>query len=221
MPQVTLTNLIPDPDFENQQWSPASRCNLSYNTQIFKYGTKSLQVSATNSQNTEAYFVANQAIPQVQNHTYYARFEVYQTNLASSTFQIYWPQAEPSAGYCSYPVGTYSQWVPISFYFTRTTWASGNQQFRIDCENFYTPNWTLFDGAMLIDLTACFGSGNEPDKTFCDALPFFTGTMLYPPISARAKIDGEWKNVSSIYQKRGGAWSSVSTVKVNVGGSWK
>lgn len=81
--------------------------------------------------------------------------------------------------------------------------SSSNYQFRIDFNNAYTAGTIWVDGAMLIDLTACFGSDNEPDKTFCDALPFFTGTMLYPPISARAKVDGEWKNVSSIYQKRG------------------
>ena len=56
-------------------------------------------------------------------------------------------------------------------------WAEGDYPYRIDYNNSKTAGAMWFDGIMLIDLTATFGAGCEPTKTWCDAnIPFFTGT---------------------------------------------
>ena len=196
MPQVTLTNILSVGDFENAGWSGGA-----YDSSIKKYGSYSLKITA-NVGASETLVNTQAGYPLIQGHLYYARYEHYHSS-AQGTCGIYWPIAEPNF-IEGQPLGSTGTWNMCSAVSNRNSFGSSNYQFRIDFNNVYTAGTIWVDGAMLIDLTACFGSGNEPDKTFCDALPFFTGTMLYPPISARAKVDGEWKNVSSIYQKRGG-----------------
>ena len=74
-----------------------------------------------------------------------------------------------------------------------------------------------FDGLMLVDLTATFGSGNEPDKDWCDANIAFTisttevewwDTSLQPiartVIKPYVGVDGVARTVTKGYVGVGG-----------------
>lgn len=85
----------------------------------------------------------------------------------------------------------------MSWYNTRSNWSTGgNYQFRFDFENMASGKVAWIDDAMLIDLTECFGSGNEPDKTWCNSnIPYFEKTYIYgTKLSIKTST---WKDLSS------------------------
>lgn len=73
---------------------------------------------------------------------------------------------------------------------TRSNWSTGTYyQFRFDFENMASGKVAWVDDAMLIDLTECFGPGNEPDKTWCDSnIPYFEKTYIYGTKLLHGKI---------------------------------
>lgn len=170
MAQYTLTNLIPTQVGEGT-WSAGS-----LSTTHTLYSSKSLQLtSSTSAEIVSTYQTAT--IPQVQNHIYYGRIYEYHeaANLNGKGWQIYWPIAEPH--FNSTPFGTEGKWNMLSARNIRNSWASGNQSLRVDFDNGGTVGTVWYDGLMLIDLTATFGSGKEPSKEWCDNnIPFFIGS---------------------------------------------
>ena len=109
--------------------------------------------------------------------------------------QCYWPIAEPLMGTCNTNSSFVKKWQMMSWYNTRSNWSTGgNYQFRFDFESMASGKVAWIDDAMLIDLTECFGSGNEPDKIWCDLnVPYFKGTYLYgTKMSIKTST---WKNL--------------------------
>ena len=222
MPSVTVTNLLTDPSFENNGWSAAANCTLSYVTSPVKYGSRALKVQSTAGATTELYFVQNALVNQISGHIYYVRCEMYQESYVSSGMQAYWPQAEPSMGTATFNSSDIGKWVKMSFRINRSNWGTGNQQFRFDVESIRSPNYVYLDGAMVVDLTACFGSGNEPTKEWCDEnIPFFEGTVKLSSISMRAKVNDSIKEISKGYTKVNGVWKEISGSFTKVESQWK
>ena len=184
--KVTLTNLLSDPSFENEGWVAKSNCTVSKDTTYSLNGSYSLKiVTGTGS---ESYIGTTTNPPMVQGHTYYVCIHKYQTTTAINHLQFYWPEAEPSMysreGLVSIPNtdATANGWYKYSTVNTRSNWSSGNYLFRIDLENLGKAATAWYDNAMLIDLTADFGSGNEPDVEWCDEnIEFFIGTKTLSP----------------------------------------
>lgn len=111
--------------------------------------------------------------------------------------QCYWPIAEPLMGTCNTNSSFVKKWQMMSWRNTRSNWSTGgNYQFRFDFENMASGKVAWVDDAMLIDLTECFGSGNEPDKTWCDSnIPYFEKTYIYgTKLSIKTST---WKDLSS------------------------
>lgn len=181
-----LTNLLSHSDFDNAGWTAGVSCTISYDSSIKKYGDYSLKVTSTASSSTENLFYLDDYPAQVQGHIYYGRCEMYQTVAGASTgMQIYWPEAEPSMGVSSYDSSNINTWQIQSFRIVRDSWSSGNQRFRFDVENMSSPNYVYIDGALLIDLTESYGSGNEPDQAWCDVnIPWFSGTLIIGKLQA-------------------------------------
>ena len=168
-----LTNLLPlnVASVENTGWSVGG--SVAYQSGKSKYGNYSLKLTGTTG-TAEITAQTSNSYRLVQNHIYYARYEGWQDTKAGSTVQIYWPVAEPSFGTVN--IGPAGQWNMYSFRTSRT-FANGSHPFRIDFDNNRQSGIMYADGMMLIDLTADFGSGNEPTKEWCDAnIPFFGGT---------------------------------------------
>ena len=145
------------------------------NTHV-KYGSYALKLTGTSSTAE----VVHTLIPKNENsifhlipsHIYYIRVETYQETKVGTT-DIYWPIAEPS--FLSGQSGPVGQWNLISAVNNRNNFSEGYYPLRLDFNNNTQAGLMWLDGLMLIDLTADFGAGNEPDKAWCDAnLPYFS-----------------------------------------------
>lgn len=221
MSKIILNNILTYGDFENAGWSAASKCILSYVTNPVKYGSYALKVQSTSSFKTELYFVQNTTVPQISGHIYYVRCEMYQQSAVSSGMQSYWPQAEPTMGTAIYDTSKLNTWQIQSFRTNRSNWGTGNQQFRFDVENIQSPNYVFIDGAMIIDLTSDFGSGNEPTKEWCDKnIPFFLGTLELKNVEMKAKISGSVRNIKTTYIKQNEIWKEIKIAYSKINGNW-
>ena len=145
------------------------------NTHV-KYGSYALKLTGTSSTAE----VVHTLIPKNENsifhlipsHIYYIRVETYQETKVGTT-DIYWPIAEPS--FLSGQSGPAGQWNLISAVNNRNNFSESYYPLRLDFNNNTQTGLMWFDGLMLIDLTADFGAGNEPNKAWCDAnLPYFS-----------------------------------------------
>lgn len=141
-----------------------------------KYGSYSLQLGAQGDSSETKYTLEpkneNSLFYLNPSHIYYIRVETYQEEKHGGT-DIYWPIAESS--FLSARSGPDGQWNLISAVSNRSNFSEGYYPMQLVCdhESFYAFTW--LDGLMLIDLTADFGAGNEPDKAWCDAnLPYFS-----------------------------------------------
>lgn len=91
--------------------------------------------------------------------------------------QCYWPIAEPLVGIAKVDKTKLNQWQRLSWRNVRANW-NDNQtaQFRFDFEGMASNTIAYIDDAMLIDLTAAFGAGNEPTQEWCDTnIEYFSG----------------------------------------------
>lgn len=70
-----------------------------------------------------------------------------------------------------------NQWQKLSWHNIRSKWSDNfTHQFRFDFEGMASNTIAYIDDAMLIDLTAAFGAGNEPTQEWCDAnIEYFAG----------------------------------------------
>lgn len=115
------------------------------------------------------------------NHKYYIRLNVYFRGDSSRRCSLYWPVAEPPV-WNSMSDGIYpasETWTTFSKVTNRTAegHAAGSYPIRIDFDCDYKSGEIYADGLMVVDLTATFGSGNEPTAAWCDAnIPYFTGS---------------------------------------------
>ena len=145
------------------------------NTHV-KYGSYALKLTGTSSTAEVVHALVpkneNSIFHLIPSHIYYIRVETYQETKVGTT-DIYWPIAEPS--FLSGQSGPAGQWNLISAVNNRNNFSEGYYPLRLDFNNNTQAGLMWFDGLMLIDLTADFGAGNEPDKAWCDAnLPYFS-----------------------------------------------
>lgn len=70
-----------------------------------------------------------------------------------------------------------NQWQKLSWRNIRSKWSDNfTHQFRFDFEGMAANTIAYIDDAMLIDLTAAFGAGNEPTQEWCDTnIEYFSG----------------------------------------------
>ena len=91
--------------------------------------------------------------------------------------QCYWPIAEPLIGTATVDSTKLNQWQQLTWRNIRSSWSTGTAQaFRFDFEGMASGKIAYIDDAMLIDLTAAFGSGNEPTQDWCkENIKYFAG----------------------------------------------
>lgn len=171
---MPLTNLIPYPDMDNG-WTGTTSSEKIYEGQVSR---KLVGTTGT----TEVTINTSAGIALTPSHIYYARMYAFQPT-AVGTVGFYWPIAEPSFR-DGIPVGPAGAWNFYSHRTNRTSFSAGSYQLRLDFNNGYVAGTTYFGGCMIIDLTADFGSGNEPTQEWCDThIPFFSGTV--PTVTAQ------------------------------------
>lgn len=178
----TITNLVGSiGSFESGTWNLTTdeKTYTNIATAHVKYGSHSLRMKGDTSVQERTYTLRNssgQVKPTLTpNHKYYVRVETYQESKTGSC-DIYWPIAEPSmlAG----QNGAAGQWNICSTVVDRSSFSAGAQSMRIDYNNLGTDGMMYFDGLILVDLTADFGEGLEPDKAWCDKyIPYTDSTI--------------------------------------------
>ena len=165
----SLTNLVSNPSFEGTGWSGGS-----YDTTHAKFGKYGYKMIGSAS-SWDVLANCSSSISMTNTHIYYVRWHVYHEGAGGST-GCYFGIAEPNFVE-GVSLGPANQWNMISAVNNRSSFSSGSQGFRLDYNNSNNATSVWFDGVMLIDLTAAFGSGNEPTKEWMDEnVPFFEGT---------------------------------------------
>lgn len=168
---MVLTNLVPVPNMTSG-WS------VNGTTEVIGYGGgSSIKLTGTTS-TPEVTVNTSASIALTPSHIYYARVYGYQTKKAGGSVGFYWPIAEPNfqEGISLKDAGS---WQLYSGRSDRTSFSSGSYQFRLDYNNNYIAGTMYFSSPMLIDLTAAFGSGNEPPKEWMDSnIPYFVGSYV-------------------------------------------
>lgn len=202
-----LTNLIPDGNFEGTGWSGGARDSAHV-----KYGRYARKLTG-NTGEFETTVSSTATIQLTPSHKYYVCIEAYQTAVSGSV-DIYWPIAEPVM-LSGQVLPKANQWCRISTVANRSSFGSGKYQIRFDYNNQNQAGTMWFDGAMLIDLTAAFGSGKEPTKEWCDAHIQFTAGGQVCCFDTANSVAQQIKN---IYIGVGGKARKVKKAYVGVGG---
>lgn len=168
--------MLTNPSFENTGWSANSACSVAYDSSIKHSGSYSLKVTSTSS--SESLITTTNTYSLTQNHIYYVSVWFYETANNVGSMQCYWPIAEPLMGIATVDSTKLNQWQQLTWRNVRSSWSTGTAQvFRFDFENMASGKVAYIDDAMLIDLTAAFGSGNEPTQDWCrENIEYFTGT---------------------------------------------
>lgn len=186
---ITIHNMIGAvASFELDVMSSSSEGYVYCSSKHAKYGERALLMTGASGATERTYVVRQKSVGYITpaldpTHLYYARVETYQETAAGST-DIYWPIAEPS--FLAGQSGPAGQWNTISAVNGRGSFSAGSYQIRLDYNNNGSTAYMWFDGLVLVDLTATFGSGYEPDKAWCDAhIPFGTGNLSVPEPAPR------------------------------------
>lgn len=165
-----LRNLIPDPLLQLNGWAGAT-----YDTAHHFVSNRSIKLTGTTA-TPEVVIATSDTIPLVPNHIYYARMYGWQNSRTNASVGFYWPIAEPSFQE-GIPIGDANKWNLYSGRTSRTSFSPGGYQLRLDFNNAFIAGTIYIDGVMLLDLTAAFGAGFEPDKDTCDKFPYFADTL--------------------------------------------
>lgn len=175
MATYTITNILTNPSFENTGWAANSNASISYVTSPVHSGSYALKVNSTSS--SETLIVTSDTLPLIDEHIYYCGVYFWEDTAVCTSMQVYWPIAEPTWGDSYVDSTKLGQWQRLGWRIIRSAWSSSSYQFRFDFEGMASGTYVYIDDAVLIDLTACFGSGNEPTRDWCDTfIPYFTGS---------------------------------------------
>lgn len=167
---VTLINLIPDGDMESSSWT-----NGNYSTTEKKYGSRSQYFTS----GTTRIMTKAMTILPIVNHKYYGRHYLKtngSVNADDCRFEWYAGDGDGLNYVFGWNRGNYTDWTMESNIITVSAVNGSSYQCRSFMVNPTGELWV--DGLMIVDLTAAFGSGNEPTKDWCDTnIPFFTGVI--------------------------------------------
>jgi hypothetical protein len=167
--EIALVNLLQNPSFETDDiWAGLNRAT---DQKLFGNYSSYFPNGVTR--------VMTQSIPApILNHKYYGRLYIKSAgpvNSLDSRFEMHYSDIPGGLFVFTSKNGNYPDWTMISniqavsSLASTTYWAVRNFQVNPQADS-----WC--DGLMIIDLTAAFGEGFEPDREFMDTIPFFSGT---------------------------------------------
>lgn len=171
---MTLTNLVSNGDFSNgvNFWTPVGSSSFSTTMWLNNY---SLFKSNNNTSNSYVY----QNVYLLENSQYY--FSIDYSHNASATLNTY--LSDPRSGIIQTQNNLSRTWDRGSQKYNSTY--DGNVRFIVgDSGSVSYSGNTYFTHAMVINLTASFGKGNEPDGQWIDDnIDWFDGTINYIRLS--------------------------------------
>ena len=154
----------------------------------------------------------------IPSHKYYFSVYLRQPSVVGS-FDCYWPIAEPPV-LQGVTVTAANTWQKKSTIVDRASFSEGDYEVRVDFNNPTTGSSLYVSNLVLVDLTATFGAGGEPDQAWCDANLDFNDTASDSAadtaiITATGSVARRAKN---IYIGVGGKARKVKKAYVGVGG---
>ena len=179
----SLTNLVKNPSFEGStNWS-----NLTDTTPVTgvkRSGSYSMRFGQATTNGIHTMSTQTFGTP-ILNHKYYGRIYWYSTTAAkiSMRYEVFLGDAQ-GANLLLFTYGgnvPANTWTAFSGIKSITTSTYLNQTWTIRNFTYSTSTYGTYvyaDDAMIIDLTAAFGAGNEPDVSWCDSnIPYFASTQ--------------------------------------------
>lgn len=158
---MTLTNLLTDGTFPNlTYWGTSGSCSYSSGV-ISEVSSSSLVMSSCSSSS-----YASQKVYVLNGSTYYYTVSHYNPNTTvSMTFGN------------SITLSKTSEWIRTSNTYVATS--TNNIEYIVG-KNIVSYNTVKFSNAMVLNLTASFGAGYEPDKSWIDKnIDYFDGTISF------------------------------------------
>lgn len=161
-----IKNLIPDNSFENNKWNDTNN-NSTYSTEEKAFGNRSLHFAVGTT------IVANIEIERpIIGHKYYGRRYI-KTNgdnqPADCRFEVFGGDGANKNWVYAWNNGNHPDWeFNSAIYKIEGVDYPETDRTIIRCFNVNTTADTWVDGLMLVDLTDCFGEGNEPNLEWCD-----------------------------------------------------
>ncbi|MBQ0090047.1 MAG: hypothetical protein KBT27_12035 [Prevotellaceae bacterium] len=128
-------------------------------------------------------------------HIYYTCLWAKQEQ-SNGYLDVYWEAGDNEPIISHMAVPTSGEWAKMSGRFDRQSEAIGDgaQYYRLEYHNGNVADKMWIDGVALYDLTAAFGAGKEPSKSWCDAHLDYTDesiSVLDPNFSIRPELISE------------------------------
>lgn len=212
--QFTITNLLGACDDVGSRGAGEV---IFVNNSIFKTGSQSW-IFIPSSDATEVTYMLRQNASTlikphlIPSHKYYfsAWLQQLTPSFGQGSFDFYWPVQEPVFLSGAKPDKA-NEWCLVSAIKERSSFAEGDYECRVDWNDAKANLGMFFDGLTLVDLTAAFGAGNEPDQAWCDAnIPFTKTTATVSRGTAHnvknmfIGVDGKARKVKKAYVGVGG-----------------
>lgn len=228
--QFTITNLLGACDDVGNRGAGEV---IFVNNSIFKTGSQSW-IFIPSSDATEVTYMLRQNASTlikphlIPSHKYYfsAWLQQLTPSFGQGSFDFYWPVQEPVFLSGAKPDKA-NEWCLVSAIKERSSFAEGDYECRVDWNDAKANLGMFFDGLTLVDLTAAFGAGNEPDQAWCDAnIPFTKTTATVSRGTAHnvknmfIGVDGKARKVKKAYigvGEKARLFYSASTAGIN----WK
>lgn len=128
-------------------------------------------------------------------HIYYTCLWAKQEQ-SNGYLDVYWEAGDNEPIISHMAVPTSGEWAKMSGRFNRQSEAIGDgaQYYRLEYHNGNVADKMWIDGVVLYDLTAAFGAGKEPSKSWCDAHLDYTDesvSVLDPNFSIKPELISE------------------------------
>ena len=217
MATITLTNLVPCDG--KTYFDVSTKSNMSSWATSTKHpddgSTGSTKITPAASGEAT---LASKVTPSLDpTHKYYISFQVMSETAMTASFDWYWPIAEPPAARLSTSLSA-NTWVKLSAVFERASFSAGAYQCRWDYNNESSLTPVYLSSTMLIDLTAAFGAGSEPNKEWMDANITFADsqTVEYSGNIVWAPPDG-WAEETGAHVSFKSPFDSIFSGKLQIG----
>lgn len=196
-------------------WSPAAAPTGGHHSLLFNQNFSTGTAKATYQLAIKTGYIKVHLIP---SHKYYFSVYLRQPSVVGS-FDCYWPIAEPPV-LQGVTVTAANTWQKKSTIVDRASFSEGDYEVRVDFNNPTTGSSLYVSNLVLVDLTATFGAGGEPNQAWCDANLDFNDTASdsaadTATITATGSVARRAKN---IYIGVGGKARKVKKAYVGVGG---
>lgn len=157
----TLSNLVLNSSFEeSNEIFDTNNSEINYANSEYYYGTKSMSLNSLNF--NYGYAISQDEIQFNPEHIYYYSV-MYKSNdeIKLECFS----KSQSSISFAN-TFSAQNNWIKASLYLNNSDYLNVNDFVYSIASKSSSPAY--FDGLILIDLTASFGAGNEPNKQWCD-----------------------------------------------------